>query len=128
MSTTIERQVDLKPAAFEEAGYYLTRGQRAIIALMNTCIQENRVLTRQDIIRTWIQCNCREGQWYKYQTTEPYLDANGNLGRRWVFRERLADVNGSAERFKALPWFRNNIGSCVLKGGLLAIPVIEPLP
>lgn len=122
----VAKQLNVQPASFGvHQAYALTKGQKLIIELLNRCIREQRVLTREDITRCWIAAMCRDGYWLRYQDYQSYIDTTGTLRYRYVTKERPAEVNGWTERYTSMPWFRNNLGSCIIKGGILAIPVIQ---
>lgn len=61
---------------------------------------------------------------------EPYMDTvyipgTGSYAKVWKYRPVPANPEGYTEKVNGMAWFKNNLGACIIKGRLLAIPVIE---
>jgi len=89
--------------------------------MLTTHLKENKPIMKDDIVSCYIESihpnkvrNTTEWYWCK--------EENMTRGR---FVEKQLTVNDWETRSLAMLWFKTNLGSCILKGKLLVIPVIN---
>jgi hypothetical protein len=113
-----------KPASFD-SNSITTQGQFALVNFLKTKVEKGEIITRDDIVDFYI-ANVKGSEYYKVYGLKPHSNPE--------YRHSVIDYdNYSVKKWRdkynikttALMWFRNNLGSCILKGKLLAIPVIE---
>lgn len=121
MNMQLEKVNNLTPASFGRGGDRTYLQTKYIVALLAAAIKESRVITRDDIINCYIdyKLNGRESfsirEW-NYQLQREVL----NEYNRNTFMKRLWKPT-------AIQWFKNNLGAAIIKGRILAIPVIETM-
>jgi hypothetical protein len=122
MSTEIEKLCDLTPVPFATAKPRMTERQVALLALLNKGITEKRPVTREEIINFYVEWSYPDGQIW-----ENYVESNPTGG--YHYKRRKVPLDLYRHRYTinpaAIQWFKSNLGACILKGKLLAIPVIE---
>lgn len=112
---------DLKPVSFTNC-VKDTLQIKLIVALITKSINENNAISIEDII------NCYTT--YKLNT-HGKLTKELWLGYSHVPQSKRVDI--TQEEFKALygtkmaarQWFKSNLGSAIIRGKLLVIPIIE---
>ncbi len=112
MAEEIVKQSELKPANFIFKDN-LTFGQKKLLKLLNDKIKSQEVIYSEDIQRLYMEVNCPDGT-YK-----------GMDYRTGCHVTKEAKFGSWHIKSYSMQWFRNNLGSCILKGKLLAIPVIQ---
>lgn len=122
----LEKLCDLIPVPFETNKPRMTERQLALLALLNKGITEKRPITREEIIEFYIEWSYPTREiWESF--LEPIIGENGITGYNW--RRRKVSLDRDRHRSiinpAAIQWFKSNLGACILKGKLLAIPVIE---
>lgn len=117
----LEQVTDYKPIVFADQKPMLTYAQNLIYKLLVQRAEENEPVIKQDIDYifaiyqshdhqgsrfVWIRC------WYK-----------GEFIRRRFTIEQAQTKSYITDR--SMPWFKHNLASCIIKGKLIAIPVIN---
>lgn len=107
---------------------HLTDAQRALLELMHDCVKKNKPLDWSKMV-LFYSSNVKSAFITRQNTFKK--NANGH----WVYEEVEKDIvaiykKQSYEwsgyiRPSIRQWFATNIGSMVLKGSILALPVIE---
>jgi len=121
MSTEISKQTSITPASFDRRDVNITKAQRLILDLLHNKISENKPITRDEINSLYLQCTSNDGYKYFWRQGEvsPGVMKYGN------FKTHISRINPDHVRTQARQWFAINLGSCILKGKILAIPIIE---
>lgn len=117
----VEKISNLVPASFDDRRVInVTDGQREIIKMLKTFLSEGRVITREDILECYIRSNYPSGFVSVHRFGDHNKDGN--------WHDKLVTLNARTTwevKTRAVTWFKNNLGSCILKGKILAIPAIE---
>jgi hypothetical protein len=125
MENQLEKQSNLVPASFDRPTVKMTTGQTALLNLLKSKAESKEMISRKDIISFYIE-HVKGGDIYKSYGSKPHpnpeytyrvVDWDNFTLKRWSDQRNISS--------QALQWFRQNLGSCILKGKLLAIPVIE---
>ncbi len=113
----------LKPSSFDANIAKLTIGQTNLLSLLIQSIKKNNIIKKNDISLLYCTSLSKDGQTiqvkyfagtkkgievYKYKTL-PFAEA----------------IQTAYIRNNSIQWFKNNLGTCIIKGKILAIPVIE---
>lgn len=118
---------------FRHASPNLTGGQMVLMEMLNECYSKGIPITRDHVIRAYFKAMpenaARIRRIYKCKDNPE----NPNGPRIFWYEERRSDDpevlddywEGHRVNTCAYAWFRNNLGSCIVKGRLVAIPVIE---
>lgn len=117
-----EKITDLTPAPFDQRLRNITNGQRNIIKLLSSHIQTGIPVTKDDIIDCYIESVSMNGK----KILSRYVSGTGwsDGGAKYEDVE-VTLINDYETPSKAMGWFQRNLGCCILKGGLMVIPVIE---
>jgi hypothetical protein len=116
MKMEIEKIPNITAASFERKLNKITDGQKRILNLLNENIKSGEPITMNQIIDIYFQTVSDNGDTIRIRY---------NLGWEQKTYCKYADKNDPEIRIKAINWFKNNLGSCIIKGRLLAIPIIE---
>ena len=112
----IEKKSNLKPVSFDNGGRGLTKGQQMLLNLLSEKLKNNEPITKEDVTDLYINVQCPKRRAYRY----------GQLpDGTWGMMEKDIDNTDWTMRYSSRQWFKNNLGSCIVKGKLLAIPVID---
>lgn len=115
----IAKNSELNPVNFDNSFNDLTKGQTLLLQLLVNKLETKTPITKEDIETCYIQSVSNNG--IKKIFT---LESNGIGG--YHYRNIDTDLKTHwATKSKSLQWFKMNLGSCILKGKLLVIPVIE---
>lgn len=114
MTEVVEKISPLTPVPFDGSLSSLTVGQRNLLALLSEHLKNGQPITRDDIAECYIKSIAPNGK------------------RTWVYKDgRYQHVHVFFKkdmwsvRTKSIMWFKQNLGSCIIKGKILAIPVID---
>lgn len=114
-----------QPASFsvhQVADVGLSPGQRRLIDLLKLRINQSQPITRDDITSLWFDvCRPDRIKFVRNDQFDPIL-------RRWVnygYNKVAVGLDDPWARNCSRQWFLTNLGNCIVKGRLLAIPVIE---
>lgn len=123
----IQKISDLKPASFESKRG-LTKAQEELIKLLIASAKEQRIVTMDEVLEIWVKyvkkgwdrpgtysLLVRVGEGYNFEYERVSLK---------VACERNNWVKSEIKRWAA-QWLKLNLGSCIIKGKILAIPIIE---
>lgn len=103
------------PVSFDKGFIGLTYGQRVLLEMLTRHLSEQKAITRENIEDCWIKA---------------VAPTDGNK-KMWIYTDngyehKLVHLKSHYDtQSRALQWFKLNIGSVILKGKLLVIPVIE---
>lgn len=122
MSETAEiaKPIPSLPVSFDGHSPRITKGQKNLLDLITSKLKEQKPITQDDISECYAKTfRNSEGKRYIYD----YGWENGQYrsGARWVDYTK----DHWHAKFNSHQWFKLNIGSCILKGKLVVIPVIE---
>lgn len=122
----IAKVSNLQPASFDDRRQNeLTDAQKNLIQLLIDKAESKEVIKRQDLIDFYI-LNVKKSETYKEYGTKPHPNP--------IYTHRITDYdNFRVKEWRkawniwthASQWFKLNLGICILKGKLLAIPVID---
>ena len=123
METEIIKHQELKPVPFTGGLVKLEAQTELVLKLLSNAIKEDRPITKEDIIDCYLDFIFYGDRKTVYRSG---LDSSKWGGHNGVFtREELkTDRQWYCERL-SMNWFRLHLGSAILKGKLLAIPIIE---
>lgn len=126
METGIQTTYDTLPVSFSDRREVkMTDPQKALVAFLKNKANSNEMITRADILDFYIT-HVRGGEYFKIYGQKPHPDPRYTHTiydfSNWTWGKWRDQYNISS---CAVTWFKNNLGSCILKGKLLAIPVIE---
>jgi len=94
----------------------LTPGQDMLVDILGECVSEGRTFEILDAISCYAVAN---GSWERGWSW--YNPSTGRSELVDVFDDR---VRNSVSRY-AREWLTRNLGICILKGGIIAIPVMN---
>lgn len=127
-------QSDLKPVSFEKTRE-LTKGQRAIVNILIKKAGSGEMLRREDIAELYTTIEQRI--YYKFQGYDvvdhhPLDSRYGKEKQRVEKYESIILTKDNIRNYwrcmnRAMQWFKNNLATCIIKGKILAIPVIEDI-
>lgn len=103
----------------------LTANQEKLMELLVECLKTGEPVTIDRIISTYRKCK----GWYNQAETERVSRYTRGEDGVWVWRTEEVPWDDERARpqleFRAMCWFRSNLGSCIVRGRLIAIPVID---
>lgn len=109
---------ELKPASFQNRTDRTLLQTELIIQLLTNAINEGKVIDKHDIIDCYVKWVFREGRVVTIQKMQDW---------KWV--DLIVDEEDFKKEYytpsKDLNWFKSNLGAAILKGRILAIPVIK---
>lgn len=110
-----ELQQNIKAVSFGEDVNSLTFGQTLIIKLLSDRLKEGKPVSKQDITDVYCRAMAPKGQKnrWQYQSDGSWKNTAVTLKDHW-----------SAHYYSG-SWFMRNLGACIIKGKILAIPLIE---
>lgn len=115
MENQLEKLTALAPTPFDPTFNNLTRGQSLLMNLLKDAIEQKKPVTRDDIAECYIKSVAPSG------SKTMWVWDNGKYTHAFVPLKK----DSWSVKTKSIQWFKLNLGSCILKGKLLAIPVIE---
>lgn len=112
----IVRQSEFKPLSISRESGKSTLQVTLIVGMIKMCINDNKPLSIDDILDCYIsyQHKCdryRTFSIFRFQRWEKLSEED--------FRKEYQTIS------KAKAWFKNNLGSAIIQGKLLVIPIIE---
>ncbi len=113
---------DIKWMKFDEQPKEDTVSVRLIIKLLTDCINEGRQVTIDDIRGIHADYSMQRGMHRAGWVWDKKEDPNGKWVRAKTKQEWLDNYSS---HYRAIPWFKTNLGNAILKGRLLVIPVIN---
>lgn len=101
----------------------LTLGQKNLIKLFVEKLKAQQPITKFDITKCYIDSLYPQRHVRKWNN---YSDYDSVL-KQWSggYYIDVADENKEHWQMAAMQWFKLNIGSCIIKGKIIAIPIIE---
>jgi len=126
MENQIVKLSDLKPASFDDRNLVrVTDGQNALIAFIKDKAEKGEIITRDNLLDFYIE-KVKGSEYYKVYGKKSHPDPNYTHMIPDFDNYRLAKWREVSDiKSQAIQWFKNNLGACILKGKLLAIPIIE---
>lgn len=116
MSMELQKISDIQPASFQKRLEKLSDGQAKILELLKNSIENNKQITTEDIVDLYFSIVSKDGV---------AITIRGNMYSSQHFYSYNIGKNHQYTRTKAITWFKQNLGACIIKGRLLAIPVID---
>jgi hypothetical protein len=116
-----------KPGKFQAVSFSNDRNRdiiqhKIIIRLLNNSIKEQRQITIIDIVNAYV-----EWRFYGIEVMHGFKKVYNELG--WKFEPITTTPEDFRNEWnintKAKGWFKNNLGGAIIKGKILAIPIIE---
>lgn len=105
----IKPNTGIQPSSFDATDRKLTTGQKMLIELLSQKIKDKQPIKQRDIVDLYFKIFSKDGVWITV----------------YFYFKHDVDKNNYYAKAKALSWFKSNLGSCIIKGKLLAIPIIE---
>jgi len=116
----LQKTSDCTAVSFNAFEKPLTKGQKMLLQLLIERQRAGEPVTKEDIKETYLNAlypnRMYEGRVYKY-------DPSTNTGR-WVY-EMIDRSTEYGTQSRAGAWFKMNLASCIIKGKIIAIPVID---
>ncbi len=112
----IVKQSKLSPVSFDSNFGGMRPPEISVMKLLIRKQLSKEILTKDDVFDLYMEHYAPSG----YKSKMVYI-SGGNWERKTV----SVSINDFGMRAKALIWFRNLLGHCIIKGKLLAIPVID---
>lgn len=109
-----------KPASFIYDGKY-RRGVELVTSLIKKSIEENKAIEKEDILDLYWLFKSHGGT--KAVFIHNYDRAKGAW--EWIKATRENFGDNYRIRENAPNWFKNNLGSAIIQGKLLVIPIIN---
>ncbi len=130
----ITKECNLKSVSFENARG-LTTGQKAIVKLLIDKARDQDILTKIDIAELYTTLEPRHHyKFIQYEMVDYHpLDARyGKEKYRSPKHEKITLTKDNINNYygtmaRAMQWFKNNLATCIIKGKILAIPIIEDI-
>lgn len=94
----------------------LTAAQSMLVDIMNECVREGRSFSIEDAISCWSVAN---------NTWECGIRAYDSSIGAYVMMDVWDIRVRPMVKYKATTWLAHNIGICVMKGAIIAIPVMN---
>ncbi len=120
------RLLDVKPASFDDRRVVkMNSAQTALINFIKDKADKGEVITKDDLLDFYVR-EVKGSEYYKAYGTKPHPNPQ--------YTHQITDYDNYTLKLwrlewniksQAIQWFKNNLGGCILKGKLLAIPVIE---
>lgn len=118
----IQKISDLKPASFSMSGRNDSLQVKLIVELINDSIKNEKPITLDNIRNAHAEYSMnakRNGTGYGWHT-----NADGKKQwRRSISKDEWLNCHCCPSL--SITWFKNNLGAAIMKGRLLAIPVID---
>lgn len=110
------------PSSFESPSIRLTPQQSQLLIFLKDKVHSNSQITRDDILDFYLK-NVKKSSGYK-KHLQRYNHALGIWEYTGETEIRLWKNEWNI-KIQAIQWFKNNLGSVILKGKILILPVIE---
>lgn len=123
----VAKVCELKPVSFEKAKE-LTKGQKMLVELLIKKATANELLTRVDIVNLYLNVEPRIYYRYIRREVRPYSMNSAFAGQFYdhdIYEKEPMTIEHYDTKKKAYQWFKNNLATCIIKGKILAIPIIE---
>lgn len=115
-------QSDMRPVSFEKQKQ-LTKGQKAIVDMLIQKAKSGEMLTKDDIYKLWLSVEKRYHRIWHYYGPNPGRSPSQAASTIELTIDNMMVYSGYITN--AMQWFKNNLATCIIKGKILAIPVIE---
>lgn len=116
----IVSKAEIKPVSFAPQLRGLTKGEINLMEMLLHHLKENKPIKIEDIAECYLKSTGytkRHEEFFRYDQIEK-RHIYHIVERTYTAKDYYAHRNGRT-------WFKSNLGNCILKGKLLAIPVIE---
>lgn len=134
MNNEIEKLSNIKSLSIQTTNQLqlLNKGQTGLLKLMSDCIKDDKMLTMDLIVGCYYD-NVKkvyiEHNW-KYISSDPKINTREHYTNEYnIKKEYLKNsfIWKYTLRGRIRSWLINNIGILVLKGKIIAIPIIEEI-
>ena len=105
---------NLNPVSFSKRSETLSIAQKKILLLLSNSIKDGKQVNVDDILDCYFECIGKDGK----------ILIRGNFSTSAFFHQYVEKSHPTAKA-RAVSWFKTNLGSCIIKGRLLAIPIID---
>lgn len=120
----VQKISDLKPISFGTDIRFMPPGVKHIVVLLTNSIKNSTQITRTDILNCYVdfvlETKCK-------LTKEVYVGRNEAGYSVWdtleITKEEWCNLYG--KKTQSLTWFQSNLGRAIVRGKILAIPIIE---
>lgn len=119
MNDNLEITTTINSVAFLSKNIRFTYAQLKLIQLCNKNLASKEVITYQEMRRFWLN-NVMTDRWVNEWNVYRTVKLSKSEIITYFDKDDTYFLTGTV-----LPWFRQNIGSLVLKGALIAIPVLD---
>lgn len=125
METGLVKSSDLRAATFNSGRS--TKQVDIIVNLIKSSIEGEKKIDSDDIISAYIDWVLLTGKQLKEQIYNGWNWRENGYSREYTYQEVSREKYSTlwSTKTKARQWFRSNLGSAIIQGKLLAIPVIE---
>lgn len=118
----IVQHSELKPASFQNGSDRTYLQTKIIVDLLKRGVEEQRMLTRDDIIKCYVDFAQRDN---KKLMVWRWKDSGDGWRNHHVELSPEEYANEWLVRQRAITWFKQNLGAAIMKGKVLAIPIID---
>lgn len=118
----IQKISDLKPAVIQADGRRPTASHELLIKFLIKCSNEHKIIDRDSILELYMYTRFGKAKLISIQHTPMYSrfrdDPDKMITRDQFKREyRVPSL--------AMSWFKSALGACIIKGRIIALPVIN---
>lgn len=106
---------EVRPVSFSGKEKELSVGQQLLLELLKQRIIECSPITISDIVDVYFKTVSKDGDTVRVR---------GNLSYTSFYCHKV-DKNNQTARSRAVQWFKQNLGACIIKGKLLVVPIID---
>ncbi len=122
MTEVLVKNSDLKPVSFDKGLRGLTVGQCNLMEMLIKHLNEGISITKDDIIDCYVKSVAVNGMAKRLLFNFSFDDDNNQPN----YKNKIVDITKRWDtKGKAMIWFKQNLGACIIKGKLLAIPIIN---
>lgn len=109
-------QNEFSAVSFTEERNKLSRSQDIIFELLTDKLSKKEPINRDDIIDAYFKAVSKDGKTIRVRSC---------LYSTQFFQCLFVDRSHPEAKKRAITWFKDNLGGCILKGKMLIIPVIN---
>lgn len=108
------------PVSFNALEKPLTKSQQAILDMLIEKQKAKQKISKLDIKNLYVKTVHPTGIFGRWESRWD------SVHREWRRVWRDIDMNMSYESdIKSIQWFKNNLATCIIKGKIIAIPIID---
>lgn len=125
MEFELEKRSPLKPASFEQRAVKLTDAQKMLLKLLIKKASKNEMISREEMVDFYIKHIKKSETFIVQGRWETDWDTGKSVYRYYltpVTKRWRDEYNFNVQAYQ---WFKNNLGSVIMKGKVLIVPVFE---